>query len=54
MAEQLFSFANPVIHERGLFNPDGEIDNANEELSREIGRKLSEVYLKVSKESSIG
>lgn len=44
MAEQLFSFSQPVLHERGLFNPDGEIDAANEALAREIGRKLGQVY----------
>jgi hypothetical protein len=43
MAE-LFSFANPVTHERGLFNPYGDIDAANESLARDVARRLGEFY----------
>lgn len=33
-----------IISERGLFNPHGDLDAANAEMVRRVGRKLSEEY----------
>ena len=41
---RLFQFRKPVQHERGLFNADGSLDQANESLAKMIGRKLAETY----------
>lgn len=42
---RLFQFEGQKIQaERGLFNPHGDLDAANAELCRKIGRKLGEVY----------
>lgn len=41
---RIFQFLQPVQHERGLFNPHGNIDAANERLAKAIGSKLAQEY----------
>ena len=42
---QLFKFeGQKIMSERGLFDPRGDLDAANAEMCRRVGRKLAEAY----------
>lgn len=41
---RIFQFLQPIQHERGLFDPHGDLDAANASLAKAIGQKLAQEY----------